>query len=170
MAWGYGSLLYPLSINSQYISLSTNAMNIQWFSQSRNNRHTRRGLYVAMLVEINHNHGKPKFTLKELFYIRSCQVASSPVCSTIILLSWPDSTLLKDVIARIFISITARTDATLRRAADTNFGDYGGTFCIIYVLLCCKYQVITIISYNWCPLKTQAILACKWLSLIHYCG
>ena len=106
-------------------------MNIQWFSQSPNNRRTRRGLHVAMLVEISHNHGKPNFTLKELFYIRSCQVASSPVCSTIILLSGPDSTLLKDVIARIFISITARTHATLRRAADTNFGDYGGTFCII---------------------------------------
>ena len=108
-------------------------MNIQWFSQSPNNRRTRRGLCVAMLVEISHNHGKPNFTLKELFYIRCCQVASSPVsvCSTIVLLSGPDSTLLKDVIARIFISITARTDATLRRAADTNLGDYGGTFCII---------------------------------------
>ena len=105
-------------------------MNIQWFSQSPNNRRTRRGLCVAMLVEINHNRISH---LRNSFTFRSCQVASSPVsvCSTIVLLSGPDSTLLKDVIARIFISITARTDATLRRAADTNFGDYGGTFCII---------------------------------------
>ena len=80
-------------------------MNIHWFSQSTNNRRTRRGLYVAMLVEINYNHVKPNFTLKELYYIVKCPPAQ---CSTIILLSRPDSTLLKDVIARIFISITAR--------------------------------------------------------------
>ena len=124
-------MLYPLSINSPYISLSTN----EYPQNIRRSQTTDTPDGVCTLqccwwkltktIESRISH------LKELVYIRCCQVASSPVCSTIILLSGPDSTLLKDVIARIFIYITARTDATLRRAADTNFGDYGGTFCII---------------------------------------